>query len=93
MTKLYDFSQFFTRALQKRDMIICTKAAPLLFPDGISADEIKLDYKPGRCFYIDDLSVWCRGKLLMSRKSKTKTGFTQIYESPIFKTKTKSKSK
>ena len=64
----------------------------LLFPGEAIGEELKLDYKPGKCTYMEDLSVWYRGKLLMKRTSKTRTGFTQIYESPIFKTKS-SKSK
>ena len=93
MKKVYDFSNVFVRALNNRDSKICTKAVMLLFPgEKIEMGDLKLDFKPGKCTYMEDLSVFCRGKLLMKRKSKTRTGFTQEYESPIFKTKS-SKSK
>lgn len=93
MTKVYDFSNAFVRALHNRDCKILSKAIMLLFPgENIEMVDLKLDYKPGKCTYLEDLSVYCRGKLLMKRTSKTRTGFTQEYESPIFKTKS-SKSK
>lgn len=92
MTKVYDFSNAFVRALFNRDTEICKKAIMLLFPGEEIGEELKLVYKPGKCAYMEDLSVFCRGKLLMKRTSKTRTGFTQEYESPIFKTKS-SKSK
>ncbi len=93
MTKVYDFSNAFVRALKNRDIKICAKAVMLLFPgEKLEYVDLKFDYKPGKCTYLEDLSVFCRGKLLMKRTSKTRTGFTQEYESPIFKTKS-SKSK
>ena len=93
MTKVYDFSKFFVRALNNRDVEICADAIKLIFPgEKIELEDLELDHKPGKCPYMEDLSVWCRGKLIMKRTSKTSTGFMQEYESPIFKTKS-SKSK
>ena len=93
MKKVYDFSNVFLRALKNRDVDICARAIELLFPgEKIEVKELKLDYKPGKCIWIEDLSVRLRGKLLMRRTSNTRSGFVQTYESPIFKTKS-SKSK
>lgn len=93
MTKVYDFSPVFIKAVEKRTLRICTDAVHELFPDErICKEDFELVYSSGKCQYFDDVTVKCRGKVIMKRTSKTRTGFTQEYESPIFKTKS-SKSK
>lgn len=93
MDKVYDFSPVFIKAVEKRTLRICTDAVYKLFPDErICKEDIELVYSSGKCQWFDDVTVKCRGKVIMERKSATRTGFTQRYSSPIFKRST-SKSK
>ncbi len=92
-TKTYDFSPVFIKAVEKRTLRICTDAIHELFPgERICQEDIELVYSSGKCPYFDDVTVKCRGKVIMKRSSQTRTGFTQRYSSPIFK-KSTSKSK
>ena len=92
-TRIYDFSPVFIKAVEKRTLKICTDAIHKLFPDEkICTEDIQLVYSSGKCPYFDDVTVKCRGKVIMARRSQTRTGFTQLYSSPISK-KSTSKSK
>lgn len=92
-TKIYDFSLVFIKAVEKRTLKICTDAVLKLFPgEKICKEDMELVYKSGKCPYFDDVTVKCRGKVIMERRSQTRTGFTQLYSSPIRK-KSTSKSK
>lgn len=93
MDKVYDFSPVFIKAVEKRTLRICTDAVHELFSgERICKEDFELVYSSGKCQYFDDVTVKCRGKVIMERKSATRTGFTQRYSSPIFK-KSTSKSK
>lgn len=87
-----DLAEVFCRALHRRDERVVLEAFILLFPGKeFVLEKFRLEKKDGACPYISDVAAYYDGKLLMKRKSMTKTGFRQHYESPIFDNNPKSK--